>query len=111
MLQSPKPHTGTHSSLTWLHPGETRRVEIESLQEDWNQDLLFTVPVDHPEVQRLQGKFKSAGGLQEGMVVELANGAQAHVLKISSENVVLDANSATAGRRVAFELELMSFES
>lgn len=86
-------------------------MELEPLQENWTQELLFTVPADHPEVQRLQGKFRAAGGLQEGMVVELANGAQAHVLKLSEGNVVLDANSATAGRRVAFELELMSIDS
>jgi hypothetical protein len=25
---------------------------------DWNRDLLFKVPIDHPEVQRLQGRYK-----------------------------------------------------
>ena len=86
-------------------------VELKPLQENWSQDLLFTVPHDHPEVERLEGKFQGSGGLQEGMIVELANGAQAQVVKLSNEAVMLDANDATAGRRVTFELELMTIDS
>lgn len=44
------------------------------------------------------------------MIVELANGAQAQVVKLLEDSVMLDANDATAGRRVSFELELMSIE-
>ena len=88
--------------------GETRRVEITPLQEEWSQDLLFKVPKEHPEIQRLEGKFRSAGGLQEGMIVELQNGNQAQVLKVSADEVVLDANDAMAGRRIAFDIELVS---
>jgi hypothetical protein len=25
---------------------------------EWNRDLLFKVPADHPEVARLQGRYK-----------------------------------------------------
>lgn len=25
---------------------------------DWKQELLFTVPRDHPEVERLEGRYK-----------------------------------------------------
>lgn len=25
---------------------------------EWRQELLFSVPIDHPEVQRLQGRYK-----------------------------------------------------
>lgn len=85
-------------------------MQLEPLQEEWSQDLLFPVPRDHQEVQRLEGKFRSSGGLQEGMIVELANGAQAQVLKITDEAVIFDANSATAGRKVAFDIELVSIE-
>ena len=31
------------------------------------------------QVQRLEGKFRSSGGLSEGMIVELVNGQQAQV--------------------------------
>ena len=59
--------------------GETRRIELAPLQEEWKQELLFTIPRDHPEVQRLEGKFRGSGGLSEGMIVELVNGQQAQV--------------------------------
>ena len=36
---------------------------------------LAQVPRDHEEVIRLEGRYKNQGGLKEGMVVELANGA------------------------------------
>ena len=25
---------------------------------EWNKDLMFSVPIDHPEVLRLQGRYK-----------------------------------------------------
>jgi hypothetical protein len=25
---------------------------------DWKEELLFTVPRDHPEVERLEGRYK-----------------------------------------------------
>lgn len=25
---------------------------------DWKQELLFTVPRDHPEIERLEGRYK-----------------------------------------------------
>ena len=25
---------------------------------EWNKELLFVVPIDHPEIQRLQGRYK-----------------------------------------------------
>lgn len=46
-----------------------------------NINLNAQVPRSHEEVQRLEGRYKATGGLHEGRVVELANGAQAVVLE------------------------------
>lgn len=50
------------------------------------------------------------GGLREGLVVELANGASALVVAADEASVRLDANSMLAGKRVVFELELVGLE-
>jgi hypothetical protein len=52
----------------------------------------------------------SQGGLREGLVVELANGASALVVAADEASVRLDANSMLAGKRVVFELELVGLE-
>ena len=93
-----------------LLTGETRQVTLESVQEDWNKELVFSVPREHAEVQRLEGKFRSSGGLSEGMIVELANGQQAQVVKLAAELVVLDANHAMAGRKLNFDVELIDLD-
>lgn len=90
--------------------GETRQIGLESKQAEWKKELVFSVPRDHAEVQRLEGKFRSSGGLSEGMIVELANSQQAQVLKMGPEAIVLDANDAAAGRKLDFEVELVNLE-
>lgn len=90
--------------------GETRKLCLESKQNDWNEELVFRVPREHAEIQRLEGKFRSSGGLSEGMIVELANGQQAQVVKLAPEIVILDANDAMAGRKLDFEIELVKLE-
>jgi hypothetical protein len=90
--------------------GGLRRIELAPLQSEWQKELLFTIPRDHPEVQRLEGKFRTSGGLSEGMIVELVNGQQAQVLKVQPDSLVLDANHAMAGRNIAFEIELVALE-
>ena len=44
------------------------------------------------------------------MLVELANGGMALVVKMDEECVVLDANNMLAGKALFFELELVSLE-
>lgn len=90
--------------------GDTRRVALESVQDEWDENLIFNVPSDHTEIQRLEGKFRSSGGLTEGMIVELSNGQQAQVVKISSQAVILDANNATAGRKLSFDVEVVALD-
>jgi FKBP-type peptidyl-prolyl cis-trans isomerase 2 len=68
------------------------------------------VPWDHPEIERLEGRYKNVGGLEEGLVVELANGKQASIVELTSSYVRLDANNPLAGRRRFFELELLDID-
>lgn len=79
----------------------------------WDPELLFRVPGDHPEIDRMSGRYKNVGGLAEGLVVELSNGKRAVVVAVSEEEITLDANDMLAGgsggERV-FELELVRVE-
>lgn len=68
------------------------------------------MPTDHAEIQRLEGKFRSSGGLSEGMIIELANGQQAQVVKKLPGIIILDANDATAGRELNFDVELVGLQ-
>lgn len=131
---------------------------------EWKQELLFVVPRDHEEVQRLENRYKkwvvprwggwqrgrgcgpawglpggsrlqspphcpspalvpyrrprllalprcrSSGGLVPSAVVQLSNGGMAMVVEADEDKVVLDANSALAGKSLVFELELASIE-
>lgn len=43
------------------------------------------VPRNHPEIERLEGRYKNLGGLKEGLVVELANGNMALVAATTPE--------------------------
>ena len=92
-----------------LAVGETTSLEAEG--GEWDPSLLFTVPADHPEVERLAGRYKNVGGLAEGLVVELANGARAVVTKlVEGQSVTLDANDMLAGRKRVFELTLVAID-
>ncbi len=68
------------------------------------------VPRDHEEMQRLDGRYKNQGGLQDGLVVELSNGASAVVVAVTDDVVKIDANNMMAGKRRIFEVTLLSIE-
>lgn len=91
-----------------LSVGQQSAVELAS--PAWNPELLFDVPLDHPEVERLEGRYKSQGGLKVGAVVELANGASAVVLEKTGEKVTLDANSAFASQPATLSIELLHID-
>lgn len=73
--------------------------------------FICTNPVlycrDHPEIQRLEGRYKSQGGVKVGAIVELSNGGQAVVVEAGEAEVVLDANNMLAGKKLLFELEVI----
>lgn len=52
----------------------------------------------------------SVGGLSPNQVVQLSNGGMALVLEVDEQRVVLDANSALAGKSLVFELELVDIQ-
>lgn len=61
-------------------------------------------------MQRLDGRYKNQGGLQDGLVVELSNGASAMVVAVTDDVVKIDANNMMAGKRRIFEVTLLSIE-
>ena len=84
---------------------------LEAVGGEWKKELLFNVPADHPEVQRLQGRYKNQGGLTEGLLVELANGNMAMILSIDEQGVRIDANNMLAGKKLFFELEVIGIKT
>ncbi|GLC44504.1 hypothetical protein PLESTB_000066100 [Pleodorina starrii] len=84
---------------------------LEASGGEWRRELLFAVPRDHPEVQRLEGRYKNQGGLAPGLVVELSNGGMAVVLELSDSDVKLDANNMLAGKTFTIELELAAIDT
>lgn len=52
----------------------------------------------------------SQGGLQPGMIVELANGQMAVIVEMSDSSIKIDANSMMAGKTLVFELEVLTIE-
>ena len=72
--------------------------------------MLWQVPRGHPEIERLEGRYRSQGGLRGGMLVELANGDTALVVAAGERSVRLDANGMMAGKARVFELELVALE-
>lgn len=91
-----------------LAVGEFTRIQAEG--GEWKQELMFRVPRDHPEIQRLEGRYKNQGGLKEGLLAELSNGGMALVVKVDEEAVILDANNMLAGKKLWFELELAAID-
>ena len=100
---------GFDEALRGLSVGDVTDVSVSG--EEWNPELLFEVPLEHPEIQRLERRYKSQGGVQEGGVVELQNGGKAYVLEKNDKMVKLDANSEFAGKNLTFSLELVNVEA
>uniref|UniRef100_A0A383V445 peptidylprolyl isomerase n=1 Tax=Tetradesmus obliquus TaxID=3088 RepID=A0A383V445_TETOB len=96
-------------ALRGLAVGES--VELQMSGPEWQSELLFSVPRDHPEIERLEGRYKNLGGLAEGLAVELANGSMAVVVEAGPEAVKLDANSMMAGKTLLFTLEVLGIDS
>mmetsp|Transcript_11275 Transcript_11275/g.31968 ORF Transcript_11275/g.31968 Transcript_11275/m.31968 type:complete len:239 (+) Transcript_11275:188-904(+) len=96
---------GFDAAVRGLSVGQV--VQLEASGGEWQKDLVFTVPRDHEEMQRLDGRYKNQGGVKEGAILELANGAKALILKVSPEAVTLDANNMLAGKKLLIDIELL----
>ncbi|GAX77556.1 hypothetical protein CEUSTIGMA_g5000.t1 [Chlamydomonas eustigma] len=88
-----------------------QKTELEASGGEWKKELLFSVTTDHPEVLRLQGRYKNQGGLKRGLIVELSNNAMAMVIDVNDQEVKIDANNMLAGKVLTFELEVISIEN
>eukprot|EP00854_Cymbomonas_tetramitiformis_P008767 gene8767-10391_t len=101
---------------------------ITAVGGEYQKDLLFAVPLvsgptaiislialplfnarelDHPEVQRL---VEEHGELKEGNMVKLVNEAQAVVVKVNDDVVMLDTNHPLAGAPLTIKLKLLSID-
>ncbi|KAI7842806.1 hypothetical protein COHA_003552 [Chlorella ohadii] len=84
--------------------------ELKAEGGEWKPELLFMVPREHEEIQRLEGRYKNMGGLKEGLVIQLSNGGMALVVKEDEASVTLDANNMLAGKSLLFQLELVAID-
>ena len=68
-------------------------------------------PAPPSQVERLQNRYKTQGGLLKGALVQLANGKMALVMEVTGEYVQLDANDMLSGRGViTFALEVLDIQ-
>jgi len=100
---------GIDDQVIGLRIGEAKFLNMTG--PSWDPELLFKVPANHPEIERLQRRYSAEGGLREGEYVELVNGATALVMKMTDEEVMLDCNSAFAGNSCSIEFEVMKIEA
>lgn len=98
-----------------LKEGDAALVQAQG--GEWKRELMFNVPIDHEEIQRLSGRYRNnrevcdeQGNLRPNALVELSNGNQAMILDVVEGNVVLDCNSLMAGRKLSFEVKLLKIE-
>ena len=80
----------------------------------YDPSLLFRVPIDHPEILRLQQELDQPGkgGLHPGATVALSNGKAAVVREMDEDAgyVAIDANHPFAGADVQFAVKLVGIE-
>ena len=74
--------TWVPEAMYWI--GDT--AVVRAAGGEYDKELLFAVPREHPEVQRLEAEAAATGGLKEGAVVQLANGQAAVLRRVIEEN-------------------------
>ncbi|CAI5478510.1 unnamed protein product [Closterium sp. Yama58-4] len=95
---------GFDEAVKGLAVGQSRTIQSAPMAK--TDDMIFRVPKDHEEIQRLT---KEQGGeLKAGAVVVLANGGPAEILEVGKDYVVIDANHPLAEQVIEFEVELVS---
>ena len=81
---------------------------------EYDPNLLFKVPMEHPEIARLQEELDQPGkgGLHPGATVALSNGNPAVIREMSEELgfVMIDANHPFAGSDLQFAVKLVGIE-
>ena len=81
---------------------------------EYDPALLFKVPTNHPEVERLREELDQPGkgGLHPGATVALSNGNAAVIREMDEEEgfVLIDANHPFAGADLQFAVKLTDIE-
>ena len=81
---------------------------------EYDPNLLFKVPMEHPEIVRLQEELDQPGkgGLHPGATVALSNGNPAVIREMSEDAgfVMIDANHPFAGSDLQFAVKLVGIE-
>ena len=91
---------GFDSGARGLRRGEKRSVVVppEDGYGQWSEENVVSVPA------------QPGMDLQAGARVQLNNGAQATVTKVTDEEITLDVNHFLAGKTLNFEVELVGFK-
>ncbi|GJP34921.1 hypothetical protein CLOM_g19399 [Closterium sp. NIES-68] len=95
---------GFDEAVKGLTVGQSRTIQSAPMAK--TDDMIFRVPKDHEEIQRLTQE--QGGELKPGAVVVLANGGPAEILEAGDDYVVIDANHPLAEQTIEFEVELVS---
>lgn len=86
-----------------LSVGEKAHFQAECVP--WREDLVFTIPRSHEEIQRIEDESLGRP-LEHADVVTLMNGQTAAVTSAQEETVTLDLNNPLAGANLAVEIEV-----
>ena len=90
---------GFDDAVRGLAVGESVTVRLAPAEAygERNPDLLIELPIENaPE------------GVDVGMTLTAANGAQARVVALTDTTITIDANHALAGQALTFEIELVA---
>lgn len=92
---------GFDDAVIGLAEGQTRRQLVPATRAygEWRDDMTATIPIAEAPPE-----------LKEGVQVQLSNGLQATVAKVTDEHVLLDANHALAGKDLNFEVEIVKLQ-
>lgn len=93
---------GIDEAVRGLAVGQSALVQASG--GEYDPDLLFQVPKEHPEIVRLAEEYAAMGGIQEGTAVKLMNDATALVVKVTEETVMLDTNHPLAGAPLTLDI-------
>lgn len=96
---------GFDEAVHGLAIGESRTIQSAPMPR--TEDMIFRVPREHAEVQRLVEQ--KGGELAAGEVAMLANNSPAAILEVTDDFVVIDANHPLAEQVIEFEVKLISF--
>lgn len=97
---------GFDAAIRGLQEGDVRSFQCKAGERQ--EDLIFSVPTEHEEIQRLESEMGAP--LQPGFAVVLANGELATIVAREEKVVCIDTNPPLAGKALSFEVRLATIE-